>query len=659
MFLMKNKNVSISLLLFLALLGFSCAAFYYDYVLGFAQIAITVMLFFVYKRSRAMKLGKIDRAVSSVSLPGTSSPVLNVLNIPLPACIVRLEDGEILWSNPMFSAITNFKSTRFEVSVTSLVPDFPLKWLMEDKSECPADITISEKTYKVFGALARHDDNTLSALLYWVDITELALLRSEMKLRRMVAGVITLDNYEEITKTLNENQKANLFAALDDRIFAYLQPMNAIFRKYERDRYLIMLEERYLKDLIDDKFSILENVRELTGCSGLPATISIGLGADGANPAETLAFASLATDMALSRGGDQVVVKNRLRFEFFGGKSKEMEKRTKVKSRVMAGALRELMQDASLVLIMGHKQSDIDCIGSACGLMAMARKLGKKSYIVTDTTQTAALKLIEKLSALREYNGAFIGAQSALIHADRETLLVIVDTSRPELVESVELLQSVHHVAVVDHHRRAETYIEQAALEYHEPYASSTCELVTELLQYTIEPNDLLREESEGLLAGITMDTKGFSMHTGVRTFEAAAYLRAAGADTTNIKKMLQTDLSSNLARHRVVSNAEMLNEQVTVAVADTPVDRVTASQAADDLLTISGIQAAFVISRLDDCVHISARSLGDINVQIIAEKLGGGGHQTMAGVQLYKLTEDECKERLVVAVNEYFNERG
>jgi len=573
--------------------------------------------------------------------------------------VIKLEDGEILWSNPIFSAITNFKSTRFEVSVTNLIPDFPLKWLMEDKPECPVDIAISEKTYKVFGTRARHDDNTLSALLYWVDITELALLRSEIKMKSMVVGVITLDNYEEITKSLNENQKANLFAALDDRIFAYLQPMDAIFRKYERDRYLIMLEERYLKDLIDDKFSILENVRELTGSSSLPATISIGLGVDGANPAETLSFSSLAMDMALSRGGDQVVIKNRLRFEFFGGKSKEMEKRTKVKSRVMAGALRELIHDASLVLIMGHKQSDIDTIGASCGLVAIARKLGKKSYIVTDLGQTSALKLIEKLSSVREYNGAFIDAQTALLYAGRETLLVIVDTSRPELVESVELLQSMHHVAVIDHHRRAETYIDNATLVFHEPYASSTCELVTELLQYVIEPNDLLRDESEGLLAGITMDTKGFSMHTGVRTFEAAAYLRAAGADTTNIKKMLQTDMESNIARHKVVSNAEMLNEQVAVAVAETPVNRVTAAQAADDLLTISGIQAAFVISRLEDCVHISCRSLGDINVQIIAEKLGGGGHQTMAGVQLYKLTEEECKERLIIAVNEYFQERG
>lgn len=652
---------SISLLLFSVLLVFSCVTIYFNYIAGIAEIAVLILLYVVYRRKRSADRHRLEKSLASIMLPGTSAPKLNVLNVPLPACVIRLDDGEILWANPAFAAISKHKDPYFEFGIGHLIPDFPLKWLMDDKTECPIAVSMNDRMYKVCGTLARHDDSalSLSALLHWIDITELTNLRDEAKMKRAVLGVVMVDNYEEITKGLGDSQKASLFAALDDRINDYFQPLDCVFRKYERDRYLVMFEERHLKNLIDDKFSILENVRELTGGSGLPATLSIGLGVDGANPAETLSFANLALDMSLSRGGDQTIIKNRLRFEFFGGKSKEMEKRTKVKSRVMAGAIRELMHDASLVLIMGHKQSDIDSVGASCGLMAMARKMGKKAYIVTDIHHTASLKLIEKLSSNREYNGAFIGAQTALLHADRETLLIVVDTSRPEMVESVELLQSVHRVAVIDHHRRAETYIDHATLMFHEPYASSTCELVTELLQYVIEQKDLLRDESEGMLAGIAMDTKNFSMHTGVRTFEAAAYLRAAGADTTNIKIMLQTDLASNIARHRVVSNAEMVNEQVTVAIADKPIDRVTAAQAADDLLSISGIQASFVLSRTGDQINVSGRSLGDINVQIIAEKLGGGGHQTIAGAQLSNFTMEEAKERLIAAIDEYYKERG
>ncbi|MCL1819450.1 MAG: DHH family phosphoesterase [Oscillospiraceae bacterium] len=656
---MKKGYVSFNLILFIALLISSFVTLYFNNIAGFIEVTVVIILFWTFRRLRNTSQKRITKAISSISLPHTSVQSMSVLNVPLPACIVKLEDGEILWSNPAFGAITKHHAARFEISITRLIPDFPLKWLMEDKTECPFDITIFDRVYKVVGTLARHGDNAFSALLHWVDITDLTRLRSEVKMKRTVICVVMLDNYEEITKRLTENQKTALFASLDERIFGYFHTMDAVFTKIERDRYIIMFEEQHLKNLIDDRFSILERVREVTGSSDLPATLSIGLGVDGASPAECLSFANLALDMALSRGGDQSVIKNRLRFEFFGGNMKEMERRTKVKSRVMAGALRELINDASHVIIMGHKQSDIDSIGAACGLMAMARVLGKKSYIIADADHSSALRLIDKLANNREYSGAFINAQTALLYADRETLLIVVDTSRPEIVESVELLQSVHKVAVIDHHRRSETYIDQAALVFHEAYASSTCELVTELLQYVIEQSDLLRDESEGLLAGITMDTKNFSMHTGVRTFEAAAYLRAAGADTTNIKKMLQNDLESSLIRHSIVASAEMINDQITVAVSDRQVDRVTAAQAADDLLSISGVTASFVITRIGNTVHISGRSLGDINVQVIAEKLGGGGHQTMAGAQISSITIKASKERLIEAVDEYFRERG
>ena len=359
----------------------------------------------------------------------------------------------------------------------------------------------------------------------------------------------------------------------------------------------------------------------------------------------------------LFRSGDQVVVRNQLDFEFYGGKTQASEKRTKVKSRVMANALGELISDASQVFIMGHKHADMDAVGAAAGIMCIARKRGKKAQIVIDMANNASEAVLARLRELPEYADAFISGNDAFIMARSGALLVVVDTNRPDFVESEALLDACNRVAVIDHHRRAASYIENAALNFHEPYASSASELVTELLQYLCEPGNILRAEAEALLAGIVLDTKNFTRRTGGRTFEAAAFLRRAGADTADVQRLFQGDLSDMVERYNIIRHAEMYHEDIAVAAIDEEADRVTAAKATDELLTLRGVRASFVLFRHGSGVNLSARSLGDVNVQIIAEKLGGGGNSTTAGAQVPDGTVEVVREQLLAAIDDYFEE--
>ncbi|MEG1430756.1 MAG: DHH family phosphoesterase, partial [Oscillospiraceae bacterium] len=390
--------------------------------------------------------------------------------------------------------------------------------------------------------------------------------------------------------------------------------------------------------------------------NGIPSTLSIGIGKDAPTFGELYQSASLSIEMALSRGGDQAVVKNRVTFEFYGGHSKELEKRTKVKSRVMANALGELIADASMVFVMGHKFSDLDTIGAAAGICSISRKKGTPAYILKESGQTPGSAMVARLDATEEYSERFISAQDALVLANSSALLVVVDTNRPEQVQAEELLDCCTKVAVIDHHRRAATYIADAALNFHEPYASSASELVTELLQYIIDPADLTRCEAEALLAGIVLDTKNFTMRTGGRTFEAAAFLRRCGADTAEVKKLFQNDLAGTIARYDIIQNARMYKKDIALALVDHTIPRVTAAQAADELLNISGIDASFVLFPDGDRVIISARSMEDTNVQVILEALGGGGNAATAGAQVPGAL-DEVSKLLTTEIDKYFED--
>ena len=512
------------------------------------------------------------------------------------------------------------------------------------------------RRFVVYGHLVRTGDKGggFLATTYWVDVTELCETRDKYLASRPVMAVLLLDNYEELMKNLTENERSAIYSEINARLDAWVADTHGMLRRVERDRYYYIFEEQYLARFIEKKFDILDTIRQVSNPSGIAATFSIGVGKDGGSFQELMQFANLSIEMALSRGGDQAVVRNQFTFEFYGGRSKETEKRTKVKSRVMANALSALVADSSQVFIMGHKSPDNDCMGAAAGVCAIARKKGVPAHIIRETGSPPAKVLMDKLAHLEEYQDCFLSAQEALLLADNRSLVVVVDTNRPEQVQSLDLVQSCNRVAVIDHHRRAATYIEGAALNYHEPYASSASELVTELLQYIADPTDLTRAEAEALLAGIVLDTKNFTMRTGGRTFEAAAFLRRAGADTAEVKKLFQNDLEGTIAKYAIIQNAKLYREKIAIAVVDHTVGRIVAAQAADELLNIIGIDTSFVLYPDGERVIISARSMGDTNVQVILEKLGGGGNAAAAGGQISGKSLSQVATELSHAIDQY-----
>ena len=647
-------------LYFVCLVLFALAAGAWgNWPLAAVEAVVVVALYFYFRRSNAQRQKEILQYIENVTYNIDVATKDTMANAPLPMVIFRPESDEVIWSNDRFLQITGEREHLFDLKLSDAVPGFSSRWLMEGKRECPSEVTLGQRRFLVFGHMIRTDEQggrSYLATTYWVDVTDLAQLRDEYYAKRPVLAILTLDNYEEIMKGQSDNAKSALMSSINDRLDQWTAPAQGVFTKYDRDRYLFLFEERYLKEFQDGKFSVLDAVHEVQNASGLPATLSIGIGKEADSFQELFQFASLSLEMALSRGGDQAVIKNKFNFEFYGGRSKETEKRTKVKSRVMANALGELVADASRVFVMGHKYGDLDCIGAAAGVCAIARKRGVPAHIIRESGQTPAADMITRLGALPEYQETFVTGQDAIILADTRSLLVVVDTNRPEQTVSEELLLSCNKVAVIDHHRRAATYIANAALNFHEPYASSASELVTELLQYLVEPSDLLRCEAEALLAGIVLDTKQFTMRTGGRTFEAAAFLRRCGADTGDVRKLFQNDLEGTVARYSIIRTAQMYRDGVAVAAVDHPVGRIIAAQAADELLNISGVDSSFVLFPDGERVIISGRSMGDTNVQVILEKLGGGGNASAAGGQIPGTINDVTK-RLLRAIDQYFEE--
>lgn len=646
---------------FFVLICFVVAAYFFNPYLSLGFAATTLLLFIYTRIVNRIRQKEIVRYVDTVTYHVDTAAQDSMINFPLPMVVVKLDSNEILWANELFNEITGTTDHVFEVSISDVVPEFQTKWIMEGKSECPFDVNIGERSYTVYGSLVLSQGDAsghnLLATFYWVDVTDYHRLRDQYADSRLVTSIIVMDNYEEVMKNASYPEQSSILAKIDNKITEWVKSTDGIIRRYERDRYLFLFEERYLEKFVEGRFAILDSMKEIMSPDAIPVTVSIGISKDAESLKENYHQAALAIDMALSRGGDQAVIKTKSGFSFYGGRSKELEKRTKVKSRVMANALSELIADASNVLVMGHKVPDIDAIGAAAGVMCAARKRGKTCRIVTNIHNTAAKPLIDRLTRAPEYREAFISSQEALLYVDTHTLLVVVDVNRPEYTETPELLDASTRVAVIDHHRRAATYIDHAALNFHEPYASSTCELVTELLQYIVDPADILRYEAEGLLAGIVLDTKNFSMRTGVRTFEAAAFLRRAGADTIEIKRLFQNELQSCIERYEIIRQAKIYKDHMVVAALDKPCDRIVAAQAADELLNIVNVQASFVLFPAEDAVVVSARSLGVVNVQVILEKLGGGGHMITAGAQLKGVSWQEAQYQLLRAIDQYLEE--
>ncbi len=643
-------------LYFVILILFALASALFSIPLAVLE-AVVVLILGLYTRTSGHKRRReITKYIENITGNVDVATKDTMVNSPLPMVIFRPESDDIIWTNDRFLRLTGDREHLFDAKLSSVVPGFDTRWLLEGKNECPDHVSFCGRRFVVYGHLVRTGDKGggFLATTYWLDVTELCETRDKYLASRPVMAVLLLDNYEDLMKNLTENERSAIYSEINARLDAWVADTHGMLRRVERDRYYYIFEEQYLARFIEKKFDILDTIRQVSNPSGIAATFSIGVGKDGGSFQELMQFANLSIEMALSRGGDQAVVRNQFTFEFYGGRSKETEKRTKVKSRVMANALSALVADSSQVFIMGHKSPDNDCMGAAAGVCAIARKKGVPAHIIREAGSPPAKVLMDKLAHLEEYQDCFLSAQEALLLADNRSLVVVVDTNRPEQVQSLDLVQSCNRVAVIDHHRRAATYIEGAALNYHEPYASSASELVTELLQYIADPTDLTRAEAEALLAGIVLDTKNFTMRTGGRTFEAAAFLRRAGADTAEVKKLFQNDLEGTIAKYAIIQNAKLYREKIAIAVVDHTVGRIVAAQAADELLNIIGIDTSFVLYPDGERVIISARSMGDTNVQVILEKLGGGGNAAAAGGQISGKSLSQVATELTQAIDQY-----
>jgi len=630
------------------------AALLGNYALAGVELGVCLLLLVVFMTAKTRRHNSLQAYLQKYTdeMTGATEGVM----APFPTVMIRLSDNRILFANDAFVKLANLQNTFVERQLDEFIPQFDTQWLSSGNNVYPSDVTLGGKRHRVYGTALRANDpqRTPLGILFISDLTEFYEVRDEYIRSRPVVSIILVDNYDELTRNMSEAATSALNARINDTIMQWAQDYHGILRRLEKNRFLLVFEKRDLQQAMEGKFSVLEDIHEVTSPSGVEASISFGLGVDGATFEENYEFAALSIEMALSRGGDQAVVKDRLNFAFYGGRKKESDRLSKVRSRVTANSLMELIGQSSQVFIMGHKNADMDSVGAAMGIACLCRKKGKPFYIVLDLEHNAAGKLLEEILEVPEYKDVFITGENAMLMCDNRSTLVVVDTNRPDQVEYKNLLETIPKVCVVDHHRRANEYINPVVVNFHEPYASSAAELATELLEYALEQKDVLPIEAKSLLAGIFLDTKSFNVRTGERTFEAAAYLTQLGADTVEVKKMLQSDLPSTVEKFESIKSARPDRQGIAIAAVTKKVSRTMAAQAADELLNISGISTSFVLYPDEDQVIVSARSIGEINVQMVLEPFGGGGNAATAGVQLKGADVKDVALRLKESIDNY-----
>ncbi len=576
----------------------------------------------------------------------------SVLDFPIPSTIVT-NDGDILWSNNGFESL--FKGINKDNYIENVIKELDEEY-DSDFSAIDKEISIHDKHYRLLGNLVnvkRRGKKEPVIMLYFIDRTDYYKLYRMYEDSKDCVGLIVIDNYDEVMNDMTDTDKPQLMAVVERQLREWFAFTGGIFTKIDRNRYLIVFERKFIKAFTDSKFEILDSIKEITYSNKIPVTLSIGIIVDEGTKSGSFQEAISAIDIALGRGGDQAVIRRNGKYEFFGGKTKEIEKRTKVKSRVVAQAMQELINESKDVIIMGHKNMDADAFGSAIGVYRIATTLQKEAHIVYNGTGIALDGLIKRLG--KNYEDVLISSDNAMSRASDKTLLVIVDTHKRDMVELPELIDKTNKLVLLDHHRKSTDAIEDATLTFHEVYASSTCELVTEIIQYIDEKLELPVVEAECLYAGILTDTKNFMYKTGVRTFEAAAYLKKMGIDVSAIKKMFQNDVDTYVAIADVIRSSDIIRDNIAIAICPSEVENSVqiAAQAADELLNLNGIETSFVLVDMGEYINISGRSNGNLNVQLVLEKLGGGGHMMMAGAQVYDSTIEETKKTLVNAINE------
>ena len=658
-----RELVEPDLLSYILLLLFAAAAIYYQqfpFALGAgAALMLLLIVDVIQWRKRETRLRNF---VESRIYEAESAKSSTLINFPLPIAIFKLADSRIVWGNEQFFQMCGETGTRLDASISQLVPQFNGSWILEGKTTYPTLLEIGGRKYQLHGSLIHSDQETESSgnifmgITYWVDVTDYDDIRIKYENSRPVAGIIVIDNMDELMKNQPDRVKNDLRDAVEDKLSHWCASFNGFLRRYDRDRYLLLMEQQHMEKLKEEKFKITEEIHEVVSPAGIAATISIGLGAGADSFHDALQASDNAVELALSRGGDQTVIKNRVGFEFFGGRGSEVEKRTKVRSRVTANSFSNLVQEASGLLIMGHRNGDMDSYGAAVGIYSIARQRGVHAKIVADLQRSAAKPLADMIQREEAYCDAFLDPADLPDKIEPGTLLVVVDTNRPEQVEVPALLTQCERVAVIDHHRVAATYIQNAALNYIEPYASSACELVTEILQALPDVQHILPCEAEALLAGIVLDTKNFTLRTGERTFDAASWLRSEKADTNAVKRLFQSDLAQTVAKYKILQQADIYRG-IAVAAPHEPQERVVAAKAADELLNISGVDASIVVAPDGTGgAFASARSIGEINVQILMEKLGGGGNRSAAAAQFADLSLEDAVQKVRAAIDDYLS---
>ena len=646
---------------------------YMDNVSAGVLFSAFVVLYFLimllaYLRSRPAVLNEL---VNFATQYGTvQKQLLNELEIPYALLDYN---GRFLWMNAKFTELTG-KDKSYHKSITTIFPNLTKEVLQRSEAVESMNLTLEDSCYRVsmkriyFDVMTQNDemvtvDESAEYLtaIYLFDETELNRYIQENKDQKLVAGLVYIDNYEEALDSIEDVKRSLLVALVDRKVNKYFTEIDALIRKIEKDKYFVVFKYKYLAQLEKDKFSLIEDVKSIKVGNEMTITLSIGIGVGGVSYNQNYEYARMGIDLALGRGGDQVVVKSGEEVSYYGGKAKQVERNTRVKARVKAHALREIIESREHVVIMGHAISDIDSLGAAIGVYCAARVLGKKAQIVLNEVTTSLRPLVECFTEEKGYPAdMFINSEEALLITNKNTLVMVVDTNRPSYTECPELLNRTETICVFDHHRQNSEVIENPVLSYIEPYASSACEMVAEVLQYFSENIKLEPSEADCIYAGILIDTNNFMTKTGVRTFEAAAYLRRAGAEVTRVRKMLRNDMAAYKARAEAVRCAEVYRGAFAISVCpagniESPT--IVGAQAANELLNIVGIKASIVLTEYQGKIYVSYRSIVEINVQLIMERLGGGGHLNVAGAQLTDCSVEEAKRIIQDTIDEMLRE--
>lgn len=629
---------------------------------GIAEIAAGAAIFIAVAVMQSSRKDSVNQFLNTLEKNSNSISANLMGSFPIPIVVTHI-DGSIHWYNEKFSEMFSNKDL-FDIKIEAVISD--IKWgeILKTASGYEKHIQLGNKKYLLVANTIKNkhsssldNEDKVSVYIYLIDKTAETELKKMYNNEKTDIAIINIDNYDDVLQRVNDNEQQHIVSQIRKCVNKWAAEGNALVKNTDRDRYYVFFEHQYLADYVSKKFDILYKVRKVGEEIKLPVSISIGIGTGG-SLSENDSYARSALDMALGRGGDQVSIKDDTQYKFYGSKARDYEKSTRVKTRAFAVALKDFIKNSDRVIFMGHSGADYDCFGAAIGLQRAVRTLNVKPYIIYDNNSPAVKMLYNDLKSMPEYKGMFISGDEALEILTQDTLVVILDTHRPSMLPCPTLTERAAKVVLIDHHRRSTDFINPCSLIYHEPYASSTCEMATELLEYMNVGSSLTTLEAECLYTGILMDTKNFIVKTGVRTFEAASYLRRLGLNTADTKKLFNVSKEDYDHRADIVKTAKVIAPQIAVARSyeKIPNIRVVASQAADEMLNIADIHASIVVYPIENAVGISARSLGDINVQLIMENLGGGGHSTVAGAQVKDKNIDMVVEDVINAVNEYLS---